>query len=188
MIDWNGGKMDGFTHWGRVAELHDAAYAYIDRSQVAPYWAMAHQYVLADAMFPTEFGPSWTGHVTLVAGRDSLGPDLALADFAVGGHSNCKAAPNTRLRSFIWSPFAAIKYVYQGADWDGNVVVPQTRVLTDIARGRLAAVSWVTPSHRDSDHPGAHDDRGPSWVTSIVNAVGESAYWIRSTLTMWRLL
>jgi len=221
IIDWNNGNMDGFTYWGRGAHLHDAAYAYIERSQVMPYWTMAQQYVLSDNMFPTEFGPSWTGHMALVAGTDSLSPDIALADFAAGGHSNCKAPPGTRtttvnservilrgagpypcldqfntmaqvldtaavswkyyadrrLRSSIWSPFAAIKYVYEGADWDNNIIVPQTSVLTDIAQGKLASVSWVTPSHRDSDHPGAHDDRGPSWVSAIVNAVGQSPYW-----------
>jgi phospholipase C len=221
IIDWHNGNMDGFTHWGHGAHSHDAAYAYVERSEVAPYWAMAQQYVLADNMFPTEFGPSWTGHMTLVAGTDNLRPDLALADFTVGGHSNCKAVPGTktttvnaartirrgngpypcldqfntmaqvldaatvswryyadrRLRSSIWSPFAAIKYVYEGSDWDNDIVVPQTRVLSDVAQGKLASVSWVTPSHRDSDHPGAHSDCGPSWVSSIVNAVGESAYW-----------
>ena len=30
---------------------------------------------------------------------------------------------------------------------------------------------------RDSDHPGGHHDTGPSWVASIVNAIGESSYW-----------
>jgi phospholipase C len=38
-------------------------------------------------------------------------------------------------------------------------------------------VSWVTPSKPDSDHPGYHSDRGPSWVASVVNAIGESSYW-----------
>jgi phospholipase C len=221
IIDWNNGNMDGFTHWGRGAHLHDAAYSYTERSQVAPYWTMAQQYVLADNMFPTEFGPSWTGHLTLVAGTDSLSSDVALADFVNGDHNNCKAPTDShttivnserviqhgagpypcldqfntmaqvldastvswkyyvvrRTKSSIWSPFSAIKYVYEGADWDNNVVVPQTRVLTDIAQGKLASVSWVSPSHRDSDHPGSHSDDGPSWVSSIVNAVGQSPYW-----------
>ena len=93
LIDWNNGRMDGFTDWGRAS--HDVAYSYTERSQVAPYWTMAQQYVLADNMFPTEFGPSWTGHLTLVAGTDSLSSDVALADFATGNHSNCKAPTDT---------------------------------------------------------------------------------------------
>ena len=33
---------------------------------------MAEQYVLADEMFPTEFGGGFTGHPTLVAGTNEL--------------------------------------------------------------------------------------------------------------------
>jgi phospholipase C len=82
-----------------------------------------------------------------------------------------------KLKSFIWSPFAAIKYVRDGSDWNSNIVLPQTKVLSDINNGKLASVSWVTPGKKDSDHPGAHSDKGPSWVSSIVNAIGNSPYW-----------
>jgi phospholipase C len=49
--------------------------------------------------------------------------------------------------------------------------------LKDAANGNLASVNWVSPSHADSDHPDYHSDLGPSWVASVVNAVGESSYW-----------
>jgi phospholipase C len=81
------------------------------------------------------------------------------------------------LNAGIWSPFEAIKYVRDGPDWNTDIIAPQTRILTDPGAGQLADVSWVTPSHPDSDHPGAHSPLGPSWVTSIVNAIGESSYW-----------
>jgi phospholipase C len=29
----------------------------------------------------------------------------------------------------------------------------------------------------NSDHPGLHRDTGPSWVASVVNAIGGSPYW-----------
>ena len=45
------------------------------------------------------------------------------------------------------------------------------------AGGPLAEVTWVTPSFADSDHALGNDSRGPSWVASIVNAVGASPYW-----------
>jgi phospholipase C len=220
IVDWHNGHMDGFSHWGRGANLHTAAYEFIERSQVTPYWTMAQQYVLADRMFPTEFGPSWTAHLTLVAGTDNLNPKLALADFATG-KSNCRSQPGSKTttvdskrvvrhssgpypclnqfntmaevldtagvswkyyvsekhKAFIWSPFAAIQYVYSGQDWDRNIILPQTQVLSDIANNNLASVSWVTPSHNDSDHPGGGSDKGPSWVSSIVNAIGQSSYW-----------
>ena len=50
----------------------DTAYGYVDRKQIQPYWQMAQRYVLADEMFPTEFGGSFTAHLTLVAGTDDI--------------------------------------------------------------------------------------------------------------------
>ena len=77
----------------------------------------------------------------------------------------------------MWEPFEAMKYVRKGPDWNQNIIAPQTKILTDPSNGELASVSWVSPSKPDSDHPGDHSDLGPSWVASVVNAVGESSYW-----------
>jgi len=60
--------------------------------------------------------------------------------------------------------------------WNTHIVVPK-QVLTDIAAGALATVSWVTPSAGASDHPTGNRGLGPSWVASIVNAIGTSPYW-----------
>ncbi|MGD0215157.1 MAG: alkaline phosphatase family protein [Terriglobales bacterium] len=57
-----------------------------------------------------------------------------------------------------------------------NVKTPSPQVLTDIANGNLANVSWVTPASTYSDHP-TFGNGGPAWVSSIVNAIGQSAYW-----------
>jgi phospholipase C len=38
-------------------------------------------------------------------------------------------------------------------------------------------VSWVIPTGQASDHPGNNNGTGPSWVASIVNAIGGSSYW-----------
>jgi len=65
-----------------------------------------------------------------------------------------------------------------GNDWNEHVVLNQEQVLTDIAAGQLSTVSWVIPSGQDSDHPGNVDgNTGPSWVASVVNAIGTSPYW-----------
>jgi len=70
----------------------------------------------------------------------------------------------------------------QGSDWVNNVVLYTTQnpapILTDISNGQLAAVSWVIPAGQNSDHAGdASRTGGPSWVASIVNAIGASPYW-----------
>ena len=52
--------------------------------EIQPYWTMAQQYVLADAMFPTEFGGSFTAHLTLVAGTDDIElPNEAEVNFPI---------------------------------------------------------------------------------------------------------
>jgi phospholipase C len=77
----------------------------------------------------------------------------------------------------IWSAFDVIYPVRYGPEWKANVISPQTTILTDISNGKLAQMSWVVPDGADSDHPGNPSDTGPSWVASIVNAIGESQYW-----------
>ena len=69
-----------------------------------------------------------------------------------------------------------------GSDWTQNVVLKSTQVLTDIATGQLAGVSWVIPPVQQSDHPKENDGSGPSWVASIVNALGNSPYWSNTAI------
>jgi phospholipase C len=76
----------------------------------------------------------------------------------------------------IWTAPNAIKHIRFGPDW-ANVILPQTQILTDITNGQLASVSWVTPTGQASDHPWMTTGLGPSWVASIVNAIGGSQYW-----------
>jgi phospholipase C len=88
--------------------------------------------------------------------------------------------------SFIWTGPNAIQHICMpdatrtvctGPDWTNNVILKQTQVLTDIGNGQLPAVSWVIPSGQASDHPNVNDGSGPSWVASVVNAIGNSSYW-----------
>ncbi len=86
-------------------------------------------------------------------------------------------APALGDRGGIWSAFDVIYPVRYGPEWTANVISPETTVLTDISNGNLAQMSWVVPDKVDSDHPGGASDKGPSWIASIVNAIGESQYW-----------
>jgi phospholipase C len=68
-------------------------------------------------------------------------------------------------------------------DWNDHVVIyagsnNPAPVLSDIANHQLRQVSWVIPSGRTSDHAGnLLTNEGPSWVASVVNAIGNSSYW-----------
>ncbi|HEY3675905.1 MAG TPA: alkaline phosphatase family protein, partial [Candidatus Tumulicola sp.] len=81
------------------------------------------------------------------------------------------------LASGWWNAFDAIHDVRYGPEWGTNVVSPETTIFSDISGGKLAAVTWIVPKFNNSDHPGSKPDDGPSWVASIVNAVGQSQYW-----------
>jgi phospholipase C len=48
---------------------------------------------------------------------------------------------------------------------------------TDVQNNNLPSVVWMIPSANQSDHARYTDGSGPSWVASIVNAIGESPYW-----------
>lgn len=101
-------------------------------------------------------------HPTLVDGLDALGVSWRYYTPSPGS---------------IWTGPNAIHHLRMGPDWTRNVVVSQTQLFADIDSGRLAHVSWVIPTGQASDHPRSTDGSGPSWVASIVNAVGASSYW-----------
>ena len=77
-----------------------------------------------------------------------------------------------------------------GPDWKEHVVIysPENPapILTDIASSELPTVSWVMPTGKNSDHAGGSyavpNNGGPSWVASIVNAIGNSQYWANTAI------
>ncbi|MGH9599359.1 MAG: phospholipase C [Terracidiphilus sp.] len=86
-------------------------------------------------------------------------------------------APSGLQHFYILSAYQAIRHIRYGKDWKKNVISPQNRVLTDIAAGELAQVTWIVPDLSHSDHPASGSLEGPDWVASIVNAIGTSKYW-----------
>lgn len=89
-------------------------------------------------------------------------------------------------KEYYLSAFKAVRAIRYGTDWE-YVRMPETRVLTDIAHGKLAQVTWIVPSQPNSDHAGAGaSDGGPDWVASVVNAIGKSRFWKDTAIVvMW---
>jgi phospholipase C len=78
----------------------------------------------------------------------------------------------------LWNGVDAIYSIWSNkAEMTANVVTPPAQILTDIKKGQLADVVWVTPTKGASDHAGNNNGSGPSWVASVVNAIGQSQYW-----------
>lgn len=86
----------------------------------------------------------------------------------------------------LWNAFQAIDHIRYGKDWKADVVNPQTKFFKDIKNGALPAMSWVTPTCRNSDHAACESNHGPQWVASLVNAIGKSQYWNSTAIfIMW---
>jgi phospholipase C len=174
-------------------------------------------------MFPTMFGPSFTGHLTLIAGTADLSPTLSEADVPTNAPWGCDAPGGTisqvvtpektvtdtgpfpcftQFRTLAdtldakgvswkyyvpalnaneggneWSMFDSIKSVRFGKDWKTSVISPPQTVLQDAANNKLPGVSWVIPDADWSDHPYSGTPYGPSWVSAVVNAIGQSKAW-----------
>jgi phospholipase C len=82
-----------------------------------------------------------------------------------------------------WNAFDAISNVYNSGEFGNKVVWPNTKIFTDLKGSSFPAVSWITPIPGDSDHP-SEPQNGPSWVASVVNAVGMSKYWKSSAIVI----
>lgn len=93
----------------------------------------------------------------------------------------------------IWTGPVAIKHICQvqtfsdgrkctGPQWNNYVSIPQTNFLQDIGNGQLAQVTWVIPDGLASDHADVNDGSGPSWVASVVNAIGNSPFWANTAI------
>jgi phospholipase C len=246
------GKMDGFDLTGVDADGSGApactyAYQYVNPSDIAPYWELAKQYVLADHTFQTQGSGSFTAHQDLIAGGTQISGNEALIDNPTFFPWGCDANPPVRtaiikydgkvyryggpfpclkystLRDLlvaahvswkfyappvqkesgcdrgdtagIWSAFDAIKKVRYSSEWGTNVTHGNLAFFSDISKNRLPAVSWITPDALNSDHPsefkhplcgtgGPPADTGPSWVASVVNAVGQSPYWSSTAIVI----
>jgi phospholipase C len=77
----------------------------------------------------------------------------------------------------IWNAFDAIRAVRYSPEWYANITRSDKEIFSDLSAGTLPSVSWIVPDQTNSDHPGSGSDKGPSWVASVINAIGASSYW-----------
>lgn len=166
------------------------------QSNTGPSFA-AHQYMIAGQSGESDEDPFPTSSVwgcdapagTTVQVVGPNGTDLpgvfpcfdyqTMADLldAVGLTWRYYAPANTPPMNSTASAYEAIRHIFYGKEWKSNNISPETQVLTDVAKGELAEVTWVIPDWLHSDHPGNDSDEGPDWVASVVNAIGASRFW-----------
>jgi phospholipase C len=242
---YQNGAMDGFSIIKRTTNNKpegSAAYQYVNPSQIQPYWSIAYQWGIANAMFQTQGSGSFTAHQDLIRGGTCITPVCDSAsgnpeslvddpssnaawgcdskygtvtslinwnlqvsknggpfpcsndfqDYGSNGYKTLRDLLDARSISWKyytpvfkfgesgaswWNAFDVIYPVRYGSEWSTNVISPETKIFSDLTSGTLPAMSWVIPDSENSDHPGYASDTGPSWVASVVNAVGQSSYW-----------
>jgi phospholipase C len=87
---------------------------------------------------------------------------------------------------YVWSGYQAVKHIRFGPDWKQDVITPQKQFIADVGNGTLENVTWITPTCENSDHVNCGGGFGPSWVTSLVNAIGKSKFWNSTAVfVMW---
>jgi len=89
------------------------------------------------------------------------------------GSNTIITAPNA-IKAICNAQVVNGKTVCTGTEWQKVVVMTPSKMLLDIGKCDLANVNWIVPIGQNSDHAVGNTGGGPSWVASIVNAVGNA--------------
>jgi phospholipase C len=121
LIAYDGGKLDDFaneqtcgvtsTGYGPTG-VSNAMYAYVEQSEVQPYWTLASTYTLADNMFQSNDGPSYPAHQYLIAGQSDFAAEVP----SQGPPWGCDSPPGTTVNVLqpdgneVVGPFPCFNY------------------------------------------------------------------------------
>jgi phospholipase C len=87
----------------------------------------------------------------------------------------CSESPQSPSTPSIWNPLPRFDTV-QHDNQVGNVQ-PLRSFFRAARKGRLAAVTWITPSQATSEHPPSLVTAGQTYVTRVVNSIMQSRDW-----------
>jgi phospholipase C len=89
--------------------------------------------------------------------------------------ATCPSRPQNYRTPGIWNPLPLFADVQ--ADGQLHNIQPVQNFLAEARSGTLPAVSWVTPSGTNSEHPPASVHEGQAWVTNLINTVMSGPDW-----------
>ena len=113
-----------------------------------------------------------------------------------GGEMTCPPVTQLTTVSSLWNPMPSYGWVQQANAADptyvGRHVVQTDQFLKDIAAGALPTVSWIVPTEDYSEHPPSRVQTGMVYVTSLINAIMETAsptwkgtnYWANTVIIL----
>ena len=91
------------------------------------------------------------------------------------GAMTCAPPPQNYLTPGYWNVLPWFDDVKE--DNEVGNVVDTNDFYSNVEMGKLAAVTWLIPSHALSEHPPAVLTRGQAYVTEIINKIMQSPFW-----------
>jgi phospholipase C len=184
LTDYDGGAMDGFGNEGSGGCNRPAqtlVYQYVDPKQIAPYWDLARQYVLADHLFQTQGSGSYTAHQDLIRGDTVIDEKQteSLVDFPSSLPWGCDAPEGVVTSLLDWTG-TALEYHYDGGPFPCTRDFPASGRYYQTLRDLLDAksISWKYYSPAVVGNVGAYWNAfdtvapvryGPEWKTNVTH-------------------
>ncbi|MBI3826307.1 MAG: hypothetical protein HY294_09950 [Candidatus Rokubacteria bacterium] len=160
-------------------------YCHYREEAVPNYWAYARAFTLCDNYFGEVRGPSVPNYVMLMAAQTPM------LDNPPRGSGRLEIPAITdRLdeRGVEWANYSGgifMVSMFKNAFASGRIR-PEFAFDAAAAAGRLPAVTWLTPSLGDSEHPPASVRRGENWTVARINALMQGPQWPRcAVLVVW---
>jgi len=77
---------------------------------------------------------------------------------------------------YQWNVYNNVHHIRYGPDWSTRIA-DENQFDTDVANGKLPAVTWITARTAQMDHPPFSICYGENWVVDKINAIMQSPEW-----------
>jgi phospholipase C len=111
----------------------------------------------------------------------TVGDELSAKDIPWSFYAAKPVSGDNPARSgYIWQAYSAIEHIRNNGKLWKQHMFETPNFQRDVARGRLAPVTWLMPLFAQSEHPEYNLCHGENWTTSVVDSIMKSRFW-RST-------
>ncbi len=190
---WDNGSNDGFaiaaTAWGQA--LANVSVSYYDARELGGYWALAHNFTIADRYFASVLGPTVPNRLYSIAGTNAGRLDNVL----LGQSFNVPTIfDQLQARGITW------KYYYTPSLFHGPLpsyftgassnpaekanLVTMDHLLPDLTTGNLSQVVYIDPEDDPviSEHPSQNVTLGEAWTLGLIAAIRANPVWSTSAI------
>jgi phospholipase C len=185
---WNNGSNDRFavvaSRWG--PGRGPASMGHYDARQLPFYWALAHNFTLADRYFQSMFGPTIPNRLFSFAATNA-GLDSNMILFS--SFDGLTVFDQLEAKGISWryyhepssfhAPLPAYFKTLSSNQAMLDRLIPLDRLFSDIRTGDVAQVTYVDPADSStiSEHPAQNVSLGETWTKNLLGLITASAVW-----------